>query len=226
MAFKGYSYNKEIIGDVGSGEGNIQTSGLYPITIDRVEFKETDNQKYTDGVRQEFIIAYTLNGKSGYLYGLPINKVDGEMNQRTQKIMNNLMSIVGLFKDLSQPVKTQVTRKNGDVAEVLHFKELAGKEVIVYIKAKYRKWQGKIFKDLQIVDFFQKSTKASVGELLLKDPNKYGKRYEDMKAKGYDKQIEYDGVTEEEAKQWEDSQRNQSGNAATPEVGQDDEIPF
>lgn len=227
MAFKGYSFNKEIIGDVGVGEGNIQTSGLYSIKIERVEFKETENSKYSDGVRQEFVIAYEINGKKGYLYGLPINKVEGGENQRTQKVINNLMSICKHFKDLSKPIKETITRMNGDTAEVLHFKELANKEVIIYIVAKYRKYQNKIYKDLQIVDFFQKDTKASVSELLAKDPNQYGKRYEKMKANNSDKQIAYDGVTEEEAQEWEEAQRNNNKNTNfKSEVEIDDELPF
>lgn len=229
MAFEGYSYNKELIGDNnGDLSGNIQTSGLYPILIERLEYKEKQNDKYPDGLRKEFSIAYSMNGKKGYLYGLPINKVDGELNQRTQKIINNLMSICGVFKDLKAPVKTTVERTNGDSTEVLHFKELADKEVIVYVKAQYSKFNNKIYKNLQVVDFFQKGTKASISELLAKDPNKYGQRYEKMKEKGFDTQVEYTGVTVEEAEHWEEMQKkNSNKQGTTPDVGtEDDEIPF
>ena len=230
MAFKGYSYNKEIVGDSGTGgEGNIQTSGLYPITIERLEFKETDNPKYDGGVRQEFVIAYSLKDKKGNLFGLGINNTNGEMNKRTQKIINNLMTILKNTKDLSEPIKTTITRQNGDTAEVYHFKEFENKEVIVYIRAKYRQYQGKIYKDLQVIDFFQKDTKASVDELLNKDPNKYGKRYESMKASKYDLHIDYEGVTEEEAKQWEEEQKQRRGGQVqqtNSTQDEDDEVPF
>lgn len=226
MAFKGFKYDVKAISDATEGN-NIQTSGLYTILMERLEYKETENDKYLGGVKQEFVIAYDLNGKKGNLFGLGINKIDGDSNLRTTRLINNLLTVIKWNKDLPNPVKSTITRANGDSQEVKLFKELSNKKVIVQIKAVYSKYNNKIYKNLQIQDFFDEQTKASASEIINDNKEFYGQRFNKINDKKYASQVEYQGVTKEEADEWEEAQKNKqsNNNSSTIEINSD-EIPF
>lgn len=201
--------------------GNIYTSGIYEIEIERVEAKKTPNgAKVLD-------IAYVMgNGAKGYLFGLKLTNNDGSENFQ-RALVDALMAIVGL-KTVSNPVKMKINTAKGE-KEVHVLKEFSGKKVKVFVVAEYTKWQNKIYKNLNIQNFYRASDNASAKEILT--GSDVGTRFE-IESKYANEVVYSQGVTEEEAKAWEEANKPNKGTSTGNinkeiELKDDDsEIPF
>lgn len=206
------------------GSGNIiNESGLFPITIERLEFSKKGNNQL-DCLDIYYILE---NGGSGYLFGIWLKKKDGTDNEIGTSLLNNLLYLLGI-KALKEPTKEKVTLKDGSTKDVLTFKEVKGKKVYVQIQEEFSKYNGQLRQNLSIRGFFKYDNKASPGELIANNEELYGSRFAFLENKGFSPKLR-EGVSQLEVSQWKKAQENKNNTIKEDDAVLDEKdstIPF
>lgn len=192
-----YSVNKENLQNVSGNGGNIFKSGVYDITIERVEYSITQSGS------RKVDIAYILdNGSKGYLWNLILFNSNGEEN--FQKVhFDSLLTVLGI-SELKNPVKEKFTTNKGEKKEALILKELTNKKVTLIVKSEYSFYNGKVYKNMKIHGVFRTSDKASAWEIV--NNGQIGERFE--KEQPYIEEIILGkGVTQQMVDSFEEEQK-------------------
>jgi hypothetical protein len=158
-----------------SGGGKfISESGLYKVAIKRAAFTtaSTGAKKFSlnvvkDGSDSEQII------NLGVVY-----KADGSENDFAMAKLASLLTLYSVGKIQTQPVK--LTGFDGREIEAEEIKELAGKKLFIQVQREYSGYNGKIYRNLNLVDSFRLQDEANADEIL--NNKNLGKRYAWLRA--------------------------------------------
>lgn len=204
------STSADAIKDSG-GSSFISAEGIFPVTINFVSISETKN-----GAKQaDFNITY--NGNTQVIYGPIIENKDGNMNEIGLSLINKLAVIAG-FEDgheLTLEEETHKVGKDNKAQDFVVISDFSGMEVLLRTQREYSKYNNEIRRALKIRNVFREdgasaaeiSTGKEVGIQIEKERERY------TNAPNYT-----DGVTPEEAEEFEEAQRNNRAkdSSATP----------
>lgn len=199
--------NEKAVSDVTSTGSYMNTSGIYPVTINFASVSKTRN-----GAEQ--INFNVTNGETTKtFYGPYYKQTNGEYNEIAVSLYSKLGVIIGLEDGAEFTTETE-ERMVGMPAKPMELEviqELVDVPVYMHIKAKYNLYQGNIKENLEIRSFFRAEDSASAAEIL-KGSN-FGDQMTVVEEK-YASDVTYeDGLTEEEVKDWKHSRKNSNGEA-------------
>lgn len=208
-----------------TGSSNfISKSGMYDVIIKNAWVEKSDKSESTvinlriehKGTLQTLYNAFRLtNG-------------DGKDNERGHDKLNKLLIILGI-DGLSDPETMNIpVGKKSAMVEKEVLTELEDQEVTLELINSYSKYNGKIYKSLDIRDSFRTSDKASAPEIVnaeLSDENKekIGTRYNKEVSNGITDSLGKD-VTREEADQYDKEQQGSSSTSETTSDKKSDDI--
>lgn len=196
------STSKDSIRDM-SGAKFLNTEAIALVTLDFVSVEETSN----GAVRANFNI--DIDGTKQTIYGPIIINKDGKENEVGMSLINKLSVIRGLDDgdELETETETHTVGKDQKAQDFEVIQAFSGMEVYVRVQREYGKYQDKISRNMAIRNFFRAEDKASAQEIA-NDADEVGKQYA-LEEQKYLTGAKYnDGVTPEEAAEWEEAQRN------------------
>lgn len=205
MKFK-ISTSQDAVKDSG-GNSFIGQSGIYDVTLNFVSLSETKN-----GAQQvNFNLDY--NGNQQTIYGFIVANTNGEPNEIGMRLVNKLGVIAGMEEGDELDVEEETHKvgkdnKEQDFDVITHFSDLGCK---IRVQVEYSNYNGEIRRNLVIRNFFREDG-ASAQEIV-NDSDEIGKQYK-MEEEKYSSTPSYqDGVTPEEAEEFEEAQRKGNGKA-------------
>lgn len=210
-----YKINLEAIKEVAksNGAGFITSSGLHEIVVKDVYIETTKNGATQAGIVYSLPTALD---KQSRLFMYLTNK-DGK-DSFSKPIFDSLLFLLGV-KEVKLAKKT------------LNFKEpvekdcvvgVSDKPIIVWTRQHFRKWNGEIREQFDVMDFFGSRTKATAREAITN--GEAGKRYNSLAQTS--KAVKYEGCTETEVDNWMKARMSGKKVVEQPKVEEDDELMF
>lgn len=210
-----YKVNLEAAKKESGSANSIYRSGVYDIKIQKAYISTTKNGAKKMNIR------YRLKGSdkdNGTLF-ITLTNINGSENFQ-KSLFDKLVTVIGLT-EVSTAKQSVVTKKETFEAEC--FPALENKEVKVWVKFRYTKYNGNISENIDIQDFFRSTDKASAREILTKAD--IGKRYTNCE-KSFSITDYRDGLTKEDVMAWLEARKNGTQTNVKSEVKESDEIPF
>lgn len=213
MAFWTVKTDSKSIADDNVGNYIIE-SGMYPVTIKHCIVRRSEPSSGKKGVWLDLIVSYNDCIQTFY-HAIGITNNDGSDNFRSN-LFNKLCIICGGKEGFDiEPVKKHIctNQKENTYEDVETIEEVEEQTVIVRVVKSYRKYNGEIRRNTEIRNFFREMDFASTHEIVSNAENKghqYAKEAETASAAEYK-----DGITEQEAAEYEEARRNGSKPAHT-----------
>jgi hypothetical protein len=179
-----------------SGSKLINSSGIYPVTIDFASISVA-----ASGAEQvNFNIDY--NGNKQTIWGPWVTAKDGSTVESGANMLIKLGVIAGMSEgeQFDQETQTHAVGKDGKEQDFTVITQFTDLPVYMHVKEEYSRYQGNIRQALVPQAFFRASDKASAEEIMNDKPA--GTRFAQTEEK-YASNVSYkDGVTPEEVAEW------------------------
>lgn len=197
----------------GGGLNFIAEEGVFPVSINFLSVEKTRN----GALQANFNITY--NGNTQTIYGPTIQNTDGATNTIGMSLLNKMGVLAGFDDgfDLTIEKETHKVGKDQTPQEFDVITDFSDMDLYMHVVREYTRYNNEVRRNLSIRNVFSAENMASASEIASGVPaDEVGKQYK-LSLEKYCVPVYRDGVTAEEAAQFEaDQAAARAGNKAAP----------